>query len=125
MFFLDTTHTGASIPAAPDIQTAESRPVRTVKKPADAGQPAGDQRRLGLEQLRKLGLARPLDLVLHLDRHLGALSWVLSLSFAGYQFGNLPWIQRNLSAVILGIIVVSLLPAAIAYLRERRLAAAR
>ncbi|CUB07966.1 DedA family protein [Tepidiphilus thermophilus] len=55
----------------------------------------------------------------------GALAWVLTLTLAGYQFGNLPWIQRNLSAVILGIIVVSLLPAAIAYLRERRLAAAR
>ena len=55
----------------------------------------------------------------------GALAWVLTLTLAGYQFGNLPWIQRNLSAVILGIIVVSLLPAAIAWLRERRPAAAR
>lgn len=55
----------------------------------------------------------------------GALAWVLSLTFAGYQFGNLPWIQRNLSAVILGIIVVSLLPAAIAWLRQRRAAVAQ
>lgn len=55
----------------------------------------------------------------------GARAWVLSLTFAGYQFGNLPWIQRNLSAVILGIIVVSLLPAAIAWLRQRRAAVAQ
>lgn len=55
----------------------------------------------------------------------GALAWVLTLTFAGYQFGNLPWIQRNLSAVILGIIVVSLLPAAIAWLRQRRAAVAQ
>ena len=55
----------------------------------------------------------------------GALAWVLTLTFAGYQFGNLPWIQRNPSAVILGIIVVSLLPAAIAWLRQRRAAVAQ
>lgn len=50
----------------------------------------------------------------------GAVLWVGSLSVAGYLFGNLPVIQNNLSLVILGIIVVSTLPAAIAYLKHRR-----
>ena len=50
----------------------------------------------------------------------GAVLWVGSLSVAGYLFGNLPIIQNNLSLVILAIIVVSTLPAAIAYLRHRR-----
>lgn len=50
----------------------------------------------------------------------GALAWVLSLVYAGYWFGNVPWVKQNLSWVILGIIVLSLMPLAIAYLRHRR-----
>lgn len=49
----------------------------------------------------------------------GGLSWVVSLTLAGYFFGNLPWVRQNLSAVVVGIIVVSLLPALITYLRNR------
>lgn len=49
----------------------------------------------------------------------GALLWVGSLSYAGYFFGNIPWIRGNLTAIILGIIVVSLLPLVWAYLRSR------
>ncbi|MEZ5614109.1 MAG: DedA family protein [Rhodocyclaceae bacterium] len=52
----------------------------------------------------------------------GAVLWVASLSVAGYLFGNLPLIRNNLSLVILAIIVVSVMPAAIAYLRHRRAA---
>ncbi len=50
----------------------------------------------------------------------GALLWVLSLTFAGYFFGNLPWVQSNLSVVIIGIVVVSMLPMAIGWWRQRR-----
>lgn len=50
---------------------------------------------------------------------IGALAWVLSLTFAGYWFGNLPWIKQNLSLVIVGIIAVSLLPLAVGYLRHK------
>lgn len=50
----------------------------------------------------------------------GATAWVFSLCFAGYWFGNMPWIKQNLSVVILGIVGVSLLPALIGYLRHRR-----
>ena len=49
----------------------------------------------------------------------GAVLWVVSLSVAGYLFGNLPFIQNNLSLVILAIIVVSTLPALIGYLKHR------
>lgn len=51
---------------------------------------------------------------------LGGLGWTLSLCFAGYWFGNLPWIQKNLSLVILSIVVVSALPAIIGYLKHRK-----
>ncbi|EXI73216.1 MAG TPA: DedA family protein [Candidatus Accumulibacter phosphatis] len=49
----------------------------------------------------------------------GGLGWVGSLTLAGYWFGNLPWIQKNLSLVILAIIAVSLLPVVIGWLQSR------
>lgn len=55
---------------------------------------------------------------------LGAVLWVFSLTLAGYWFGNLPVVKNNLSLVIVGIIVVSVLPMAIGWLRSR-LATAR
>ena len=50
----------------------------------------------------------------------GGILWVVSLTLAGYYFGNLPWVKGNLSLVIVGIIVASILPAVIEYLRQRR-----
>lgn len=50
---------------------------------------------------------------------IGAFAWVLSLSLLGYWFGNMPWIKQNLSAVIIGIIAISLLPVAIGYFRHK------
>jgi membrane-associated protein len=49
----------------------------------------------------------------------GALLWVGSLSYAGYFFGNIPWIRGNLTAIIIGIIVVSLLPLVYAFVKSR------
>lgn len=51
---------------------------------------------------------------------LGAASWVLSLCFAGYWLGNMPWVKQNLSLLILGIIALSLLPVAIGYLTHKK-----
>jgi membrane-associated protein len=53
---------------------------------------------------------------------IGALAWIVSLTLAGFWFGNLPWVKANLTLVILIIIVVSLLPVAIAALRARQAA---
>ncbi len=50
----------------------------------------------------------------------GALLWVLLLVYGGYFFGNLPWVKVHLSKVIIGIIVISMLPGVIEYLRSRR-----
>ena len=36
----------------------------------------------------------------------GALIWVLGLCTAGYVFGNLPWVQANLSKIIWALILV-------------------
>ena len=50
----------------------------------------------------------------------GAALWVVSLSLVGYWFGNEPWVKQNLSAVIVGIIVVSLIPVVIGWWQHRR-----
>lgn len=49
----------------------------------------------------------------------GAVLWVTSLTYAGYLFGNIPFIKNNLTLVIVAIIVISLLPGVIAYLKTR------
>jgi membrane-associated protein len=50
----------------------------------------------------------------------GAVLWVAMLTYAGFFFGNLPLVKNNLTAVILGIIVISVIPAVVEYLRARR-----
>ena len=37
---------------------------------------------------------------------IGALIWVVGLTTAGYVFGNLPWVQENLSVIIWALILV-------------------
>ena len=49
----------------------------------------------------------------------GALIWVLSLCSAGYFFGNLPVVKKNLSVVIGLIVLVSISPGVYAWLRAR------
>ena len=49
----------------------------------------------------------------------GGLLWVVICLGAGYFFGNLPFVKKNFSLVILAIIVVSVMPAVVEYLRHR------
>ncbi len=50
----------------------------------------------------------------------GAILWVVSLTYAGYFFGNLPLVKDNLTLVIVGIIVVSVMPGIIEFWRAQR-----
>ncbi|MCC7546458.1 MAG: DedA family protein [Burkholderiales bacterium] len=50
---------------------------------------------------------------------IGAVVWVVLLTYAGYFFGNLPVIKDNLSLVILMIIFLSILPGIVEVLRHR------
>ncbi len=50
----------------------------------------------------------------------GGILWVSSLTYAGYLFGEIPLVKNNFSLVILGIIIVSILPAVIEVFREWR-----
>lgn len=51
---------------------------------------------------------------------LGSFAWITSLTLAGYFFGNIPWVKNNLTLVVLGIIVVTLLPAMREFIRQRK-----
>jgi membrane-associated protein len=51
---------------------------------------------------------------------LGALLWVGLLVPAGYFFGNLPLVKNNLTAVILFIVLLSILPGIIEYIKHKR-----
>jgi membrane-associated protein len=50
----------------------------------------------------------------------GALAWVGLCLGAGYLFGNVPIVKENFSFVAMGIVIVSILPMVIEYLRYRR-----
>ena len=50
----------------------------------------------------------------------GALLWVMSLCTVGYFFGNLPVVKNNLTLVIIGIVLLSISPGIVAWLRHRR-----
>jgi membrane-associated protein len=52
----------------------------------------------------------------------GGTLWISSLTYAGYLFGNIPWVQKNLTFIVIGIVIVSVLPMIIKYLQERRVA---
>jgi len=49
----------------------------------------------------------------------GALLWVVSLCLAGYWFGNIPQVKSNLTLVIVIIVLISVSPGVIAWLRNR------
>jgi membrane-associated protein len=48
----------------------------------------------------------------------GNILWVVSFSLAGFFFGNIPLVKNNFTIVIFGIIILSLLPMLIAFLRK-------
>ena len=53
---------------------------------------------------------------------IGAVLWVLSFSYAGYFFANIPVVKNNLALVMVAIIVISILPGVIEVIRARRAA---
>lgn len=53
----------------------------------------------------------------------GNIGWVLIFTVGGYFFGNMPMVRHNFTMVIFAIIIISVLPGAVGYMRERRKAA--
>lgn len=50
----------------------------------------------------------------------GGVTWVLLFTFAGYLFGNIPFVKENFEYVIIVIILVSVLPMGFEWLKARR-----
>lgn len=50
----------------------------------------------------------------------GGIFWVCSMTLAGFYLGSISWVHRNLEKVVLLIVIVSVLPIGIEYLRSRR-----
>ena len=65
------------------------------------------------------GLARMRTSVFVAYNIAGGALWTGSLCYAGYFFGNIPWVKGHLTLLIVGIIAVSLLPLGIAWVRSR------
>ncbi len=51
---------------------------------------------------------------------IGGFIWVTSLTFAGYFFGGLPFVKENFEYAVIGIIVISIMPMIIEYIRHKR-----
>lgn len=51
---------------------------------------------------------------------LGGILWICLMFGIGYFFGNIPMVKNHFSLVTIGIILVSLLPVLIAYLKSRK-----
>ncbi len=49
----------------------------------------------------------------------GGIVWVGMFAFGGYYFGQLPFVQENLTWIILFIIFLSVIPAIVEYFRNR------
>ena len=50
----------------------------------------------------------------------GAVLWVTSMSIAGFAFGQIPWIKNNFELVVIGIIVISLIPIVIEFIKSKK-----
>ena len=50
----------------------------------------------------------------------GGIAWVVIFIVGGYLFGNIPMVKRNFTLVIMVIIVLSVLPGVVEFVRHRR-----
>lgn len=51
---------------------------------------------------------------------IGAVLWISSFIWLGYLFGNQPIIKQNFSLVLIAIIIISVMPAVIEFIRHKR-----
>ena len=50
---------------------------------------------------------------------IGGIVWVAICVFSGYYFGNLEVVKKNFSLVIIGVVLISVLPMLVEYIRHR------
>jgi membrane-associated protein len=52
----------------------------------------------------------------------GGIAWIAIFILGGYYFGNLPLVKKNFTLVIMAIILISVMPGVIEFLRQRKAA---
>ncbi|MFI5219219.1 MAG: DedA family protein [Bacteroidia bacterium] len=50
----------------------------------------------------------------------GGIAWVTGLTLAGFYFGNLEFVKKNFELVIFAIIIISLIPAVVQFVKMRK-----
>ncbi len=51
---------------------------------------------------------------------IGGLLWVVVGTVSGFLFGNLPWVSKNFSIVVVGIVALSLVPVVLEFLKHNK-----
>jgi membrane-associated protein len=51
---------------------------------------------------------------------IGSVAWISTFVFGGYYFGNIPVVRQHFTLVILIIIIISVVPSVVEFLRHRR-----
>lgn len=49
----------------------------------------------------------------------GSIAWISILVMAGFYFGNIPFVRQNFSLVIMAIIIISVMPGVIEFIRHK------
>lgn len=52
---------------------------------------------------------------------IGGIVWIVAFVFAGFYFGNIPVVKNNFTMVIFAIIIISILPGVIEFIRQHRM----
>ncbi len=52
---------------------------------------------------------------------IGGIVWIVAFVFAGFYFGNIPMVKNNFTMVIFAIIIISILPGVIEFIRQHRM----
>ena len=51
---------------------------------------------------------------------IGGITWVAIFTLLGYFFGNIPFVQQNFELVIVAIVIISVIPAIVEFLKARK-----
>lgn len=49
----------------------------------------------------------------------GSIAWISILVMAGFYFGNIPFVRQNFSLVIMAIIIISVMPGVVEFIRHK------
>lgn len=51
---------------------------------------------------------------------IGGLSWIFVFVFSGFYFGNIPFVKTNLTSIVFLIIIVSIIPVILEYIKHKK-----